>query len=102
MDQVRRDLAQLQSEVDRLNREKLEDRLRILSLEQSVAKENAISLPNVFEGGKTLVQVVANSISAAAPAAALLVCSLTNALGARKKKKSKKAALSDIADTKFL
>ena len=96
MDLLRRDITALQSEIDRLNREKLEDRLRIISLEQLIQKENSPTINKLLETGKSIVETVS---SHAAPAVAsfstgfsLLSTSLLNLKPQFKSKKRRKSS----------
>ena len=105
MDQLKQDIAKLQGEVDRLTREKLEDRLRIISLEQIVQKENrptSETVNKVLESGKIFVETVA---SHAVPVVAGLsgrLVALAQTLMKPRKKKRKNSALYSANSEKFL
>ena len=75
MEQVRQDIVGLQSEVDRLTREKLEDRMRLASLERHIQNENNTTANKVFQAASVVS-------SYASPVFASLSTSLTSLTGA--------------------
>jgi hypothetical protein len=106
--QVQVDLAKLQNEVDRLTREKLEDRLRIITLEQAVAKENHSSSQTVTTFVETSKFVLQSVTSHAVPALTSFSSSLVKAaqslMSGRKRKRRRAVTIysSQVGSEKFL
>ena len=91
----------LQAEVDRLTREKLKDRLRIMSLEQTIAKENLSSVNTIVESTKFLLESVTTH---ALPALTTLSSTLVNVargliLG---RKRKRRRVTSQLGSEQFL
>ena len=77
MDELRRDIDSLQSEISRLNREKTEDRKRIRSLEHALGKENTVNL--LIDGTKSFVQAVAATTGPViSTISSQIMCMITN------------------------